>query len=192
MLNPIGARRRSTSPTNALTAALKLKRLSQSPNGNAEPSSSELQYQVVRHGDQSPTARQRLSFRVGPHPRTSQVSLTCTTFSPRLSQPAVPTITHSKAALGFFGLLQTGLCCKSPKRRCGCFLPRDETSDNRRSMQPRNRLRVLRAAAQSPTLLLDRRAYGSENLSPMPRKEFCNTINGDADRAGPNCMTFFA
>jgi len=43
-VNPIGAWRRSTSPTNALTAALKLKRLSQSPNDNAEPSSSELQY----------------------------------------------------------------------------------------------------------------------------------------------------
>jgi hypothetical protein len=26
------------------------------------------------------------------------------------------------------------------------------------------------------TLLFDRRAYGSENLSPMPQKDFCNTI----------------
>jgi hypothetical protein len=28
----------------------------------------------------------------------------------------------------------------------------------------------------SPTLLFDRRAYGSENLSPMPQKYFCNKI----------------
>jgi len=27
----------------------------------------------------------------------------------------------------------------------------------------------------------DRRAYGSENLSPMPQKDFCNTIEGITD-----------
>ena len=28
----------------------------------------------------------------------------------------------------------------------------------------------------SPTSLFDRRAYGSENLRPVPQKDFCNTI----------------
>jgi hypothetical protein len=30
--------------------------------------------------------------------------------------------------------------------------------------------------AKSPTFLFDRRAHGSENLSPKPRKDFCNKI----------------
>ncbi len=28
----------------------------------------------------------------------------------------------------------------------------------------------------SPTSSFNRRAYGTENLSPMPQKDFCNTI----------------
>jgi hypothetical protein len=31
-------------------------------------------------------------------------------------------------------------------------------------------------ATWSPTSLFNRRAYGPENLSPMPQKDFCNTI----------------
>jgi hypothetical protein len=33
----------------------------------------------------------------------------------------------------------------------------------------------------SPTSLFNRRAYGSENLRPMPQKDFCNTIPLKAD-----------
>jgi hypothetical protein len=32
-----------------------------------------------------------------------------------------------------------------------------------------------------PTSLFHRRTYGSENLSPMPQKDFCNSIRGKAD-----------
>jgi hypothetical protein len=31
--------------------------------------------------------------------------------------------------------------------------------------------------AWSPTSFFNRRAYGSENLSPVPQKDFCNTIS---------------
>jgi hypothetical protein len=30
--------------------------------------------------------------------------------------------------------------------------------------------------AWSPTSFFNRRAYGSENLSPIPQKDFCNSI----------------
>ncbi len=33
-------------------------------------------------------------------------------------------------------------------------------------------------AGWSPTLLIDRRAHGSQNLSPLLQKGFCNTIRG--------------
>jgi hypothetical protein len=36
----------------------------------------------------------------------------------------------------------------------------------------------------SPTSLFNRRAYGSENLRPIPQKEFCNTIMVEADANG--------
>ena len=74
---------------------------------------------------------------------------------------------------------------KDPKGRAPIFPPKNEISDNRRSMQPqtrcRNRLCVWRPTALSPTLLFDRRAYGSKNLSRMPQKDFCNTIALKAD-----------
>jgi hypothetical protein len=35
--------------------------------------------------------------------------------------------------------------------------------------------------AWSPTAFFNRRAYGSENLSPIPQKDFCNTIPSKAD-----------
>ncbi len=35
--------------------------------------------------------------------------------------------------------------------------------------------------AWSPTSFFNRRAYGSENLSPIPRKDFCNSIGSEAD-----------
>ncbi len=38
-------------------------------------------------------------------------------------------------------------------------------------------------AGWSPTLLIDRRAYGSQNLSPLLQKGFCNTIGETADMA---------
>src|SRR6266851_4370020 len=69
---------------------------------------------------------------------------------------------------------------KVPKGHEANFPPKNEISDNRRSMQPqtrcRNRLCVWRPTAWSPRLLFDRRAYGSKNLSRMPQKDFCNTI----------------
>jgi hypothetical protein len=40
-------------------------------------------------------------------------------------------------------------------------------------------------ATWSPTSLFNRRAYGPENLSPMPQKDFCNTINLRADVSQP-------
>ena len=74
---------------------------------------------------------------------------------------------------------------KVPKGHAANFPPKNEISDNRRSMQPqtrcRNRLCVWRPTALSPTLLFDRRAYGSKNLSRMPQKDFCNTIALKAD-----------
>jgi hypothetical protein len=36
-------------------------------------------------------------------------------------------------------------------------------------------------ATWSPTSLFNRRAYGPENLSPTPQKDFCNTIPSTAD-----------
>jgi CheY-like chemotaxis protein len=36
--------------------------------------------------------------------------------------------------------------------------------------------KALEGGADALTLLFDRRAYGTENLSPMPQKDFCNTI----------------
>jgi hypothetical protein len=36
-------------------------------------------------------------------------------------------------------------------------------------------------ATWSPTSLFNRRAYGPENLSPTPQKDFCNTIPPEAD-----------
>jgi hypothetical protein len=36
----------------------------------------------------------------------------------------------------------------------------------------------------SPTSLFNHRAYGSENLRPIPQKEFCNTIPLQADMMG--------
>jgi hypothetical protein len=69
---------------------------------------------------------------------------------------------------------------KLPKCRATNFPRKDEPSDNHRSMQPqtryRNRLWVWRTMAWFPTQLFDRRAYGSENSSAVPQKDFCNTI----------------
>ena len=65
---------------------------------------------------------------------------------------------------------------KVPKGPAANFPPKNETSDNRRSVQPQTRYRsrpyVWRTTARSPTVLFDRRAYGSENLSPMPQNTF--------------------
>src|SRR5260370_37312938 len=72
-------------------------------------------------------------------------------------------------------------CRKLMDQGAANFPPKNEISDNRRSMQPqarcRNRLCIWRPTAWSPTLLFDRRAYGSTNLSRMPQKDFCNTIS---------------
>jgi hypothetical protein len=36
---------------------------------------------------------------------------------------------------------------------------------------------------RGPPHKIDRRAYGSENFSPVPQKDFCNTIGGKAEVA---------
>jgi hypothetical protein len=72
------------------------------------------------------------------------------------------------------------IVAKVPKGAAANFLPKNETSDNRRSIglqtRHQNRLRVWRMAAWSPTSLFNRGTYGSENLSPTSQKDFCNNI----------------
>src|SRR5467141_2784592 len=69
---------------------------------------------------------------------------------------------------------------KVPKAAAAKFSPKNETSDNRRSIEPQtrcqNRLCVWGVATWSPTSLFNRRAHASENLRAMPQKDFCNTI----------------
>jgi hypothetical protein len=59
------------------------------------------------------------------------------------------------------------IVAKVSKDAAANFPPKNETSDNRRSigLQTRyqNRVWVLRLATLSPTSLFDRRIYGSEN-----------------------------
>jgi hypothetical protein len=72
------------------------------------------------------------------------------------------------------------IVAKVPKGAAANLPPKNETSDNRRSiaLQTRfqNRLRVWRLATWSPTSLFNRCTYGSENLSPTSQKDFCNKI----------------
>jgi hypothetical protein len=58
------------------------------------------------------------------------------------------------------------------------FYPQEQTS----SACPQHvRLVPLNEPASAGGAGGDRRAYGSENLSPMPQKDFCNTIEGITD-----------
>ena len=74
---------------------------------------------------------------------------------------------------------------KLQKGAAANFPPKNENSDNRRLMGPQtryqNRLRVWRMTTWSPASIFKRRACGPENLSPVPAKEFCNTIGGEAE-----------
>src|SRR5258706_14747694 len=78
------------------------------------------------------------------------------------------------------------IVAKVPKGAAADFSSKNETSENRRSIGLRtryqNRLCVWRLATWSPTSLFNRCTYGSENLRPMPQKDFCNT-SFDADHS---------
>ena len=78
---------------------------------------------------------------------------------------------------------------KVPKGHAANFPPKNEISDKSTEPQARcqNRPCVWRPTAWSPTLLFDHRAYGSKNLSRMPQKDFCNTIEGLNGRR--DCVT---
>src|SRR5229473_5925880 len=65
---------------------------------------------------------------------------------------------------------------KVPKAAAAKFSPKNETSDNRRSIEPQTRCQNLACGDVVPTSLFNRRAHASENLRPMPQKDFCNTI----------------
>src|SRR3981189_1512891 len=78
-------------------------------------------------------------------------------------------------------LKSADIVAKVSKDAAANFSPRNETSDNRRSIQPRtlyeNRLCVWRAATCPPTSLFNRRVYGAENLSPTSKKTFATWGN---------------
>jgi hypothetical protein len=87
-------------------------------------------------------------------------------------------------------------CCKSPQKALRLIFrqrtKRAKVTDQR-SLKPVAGIACEFGARRrgSPTLLFGRRAYGSENLRPLPQKDFCNTIGTKRTYRARSVMSAF-